>query len=217
MTARRPPSGIFVITKPDQFAAMASPARQEILDVITAISTASVADLAAILGRSPHSLYHHVRVLQRAGLILRWDMRNSGRREEVVYAAPGRRVQLRYDLGSPTFIRDMRRSASATLRLTERDFHRGLASPTGVRVIPRVNLWAGRMKGRLTRDQLREVHRLMWRIYTTLGDHPEQTQGALHAITMFIAPIPDGHASNRRRATGVKQIRRTKHVTRNLG
>ena len=213
MTARKPPSGIYIITKPQQFAALASPARQEILDAITAVSTASVAELAAILGRSPHSLYHHVRVLQRAGLILRWSVRNSGRRKEVVYAAPGRRVQLRYSLDSPRFIRDMRRSASAMLRLTERDFRRGLARPPGVRVIPRVNLWAGRMKGRLTSDQLREVHRLMWRIYGTLGEHPEQTQGALHAITMFIAPIPDGHAKNRRRATGVKEKRRNKHVT----
>jgi hypothetical protein len=47
------------------------------------------------------------------------------------------------------------------------------------------------MKGRLTASQLREVLLLMRRLYDVLGNHPEQTVGTMHALTMVIAPVPE--------------------------
>lgn len=184
------PAGIYIITRADQHAALASPVRQEIVDLLSATGMQSISDIAALLGRSPHSLYHHIRALLRVGLVLKMGVRKKGRRNEVLYAAPGRRIRVRTDLESPVFLRNMRRHLSSMLRITERDFRRRLERPREVRTIPSVNFSIGRVKGRLTDPQIREVHRLMKRLWQLMT--PAQTEGTLHALTMVIVPLQGG-------------------------
>jgi DNA-binding transcriptional ArsR family regulator len=193
------PLGIYLITRPEQHAALASPVRQEIVDSLAPTGVCSIAEIAAMLARSPHSLYHHVRALVRVGLVLKVGERKVGRRIEALYAAPGRRLQVHYDMDSSVFIRNLRRQVSGTLRLTERDFHRGLVRREDLCIIPRVNLWAGRLKGRLSASQLREVNRLMRKIWGLFSDHPQQTEGELHALTMVIVPLRDGASPKQKR------------------
>ena len=186
----RAPKGVYVIREPEQLAAIRSPVRQEIVDVLAATGIRTVAEIASMLGRSTHSLYHHVRVLERAGLILNMGIERRNRRDEVLYATPGRRLRIHRDPGSPTFRRNMRGLVAGMLRLTERDFVRELARRASTKVTS-INLSAGRMKGRLTAGQLREVLRLLGRLYDLLGNHPEQTAGTMHALTMVIAPLAE--------------------------
>ncbi len=197
MTVGKRPTGIHLITKPAQLAALASPVRQEIVDGLAATGTQSVAELAHLVGRSPHSLYPHLRTLEKVGLVLRQGTRRAGRRDEALYAAPGWFVGIRYDLRSSVFVRNMKPIVASMLRLTERDFRRRLQDPDATLTLPRVNLWAGRMKGRLTLAQIRQVHRLMRKLFDLLGNHPRQTQGGLHALTMVIVPLIDGSRKNR--------------------
>ena len=199
----RAPKGVYVIRKPEQLAAIRSPVRQEIVGVLGSTGVRTVAEIASMLGRSTHSLYHHVRVLERVGLILNMGIQRRNRRDEVLYATPGRRLNIHRDPGSHTFLRNVRGLVGGMLRLTERDFVRAQARRVPVKVSAR-NLSAGRIKGRLTTAQLREVRRLMERLYELMGNHPEQTDGTLHALTMVIAPLAE-HASKkggrRRRST----------------
>lgn len=187
----RAPKGVYFIRKPEQLAAIRSPVRQEIVDVLAATGIRTVAELASMLGRSTHSLYHHVRVLERVGLILNMGIERRNRRDEAFYATPGRRMRIHRDPGSPTLVRHMRGLVAGMLRLTERDFVRELTRRDRTKVVPSMDLSAGRMKGRLTTAQLREVRRLMKRLYDLLGNHPEQTVGTLHALTMVIAPLAE--------------------------
>ena len=187
----RAPKGVYVIRQPKQLAAIRSPVRQEIIDVLAATGIRTVAEIASMLGRSTHSLYHHVRVLERAGLVLNMGIERRNRRDEALYATPGRRMRIHRDPGSPTIVRHMRGLVAGMLRLTERDFVRELARPDRTKIVPSMDLSAGRMKGRLTTAQLREVRRLMARLYDLLGNHPEQTVGTMHALTMVIAPLPE--------------------------
>jgi hypothetical protein len=92
----------------------------------------------------------------------------------------------------------MKPIVSSMLRLTQRDFHCRLQDSDATLTLPRVNFWAARMKGRLTLTQIREVNRLMQRLLELLTDHPHQTQGDLHALTMVIVPLIDGSRKNRR-------------------
>jgi len=200
MTPRKRPGRIHLVSSPKQLAAMASPIRQEIIDGLGATGPQSIAEMAHLLGRSPHSLYPHVRALEKVGLALRQGSRRAGRRDEALYAAPGRRVGIRYDLRSPAFVRNMKPIAASMLRLTQRDFERRLQDPDATLTLPRVNLWAARMKGRLTLAQAREVNRLMRKLMHLVCNHPRQTQGDLHALTMVIVPLIDGSRKNRRAA-----------------
>ena len=186
----RAPKGVYVIREPRQLAAIRSPVRQEIVYALSGTAIRTVAEIASMLGRSTHSLYHHVRALERVGLVLNVGTERRNRRDEALYAAAGRRLRIHRDPGSPTFQRSMRGLVGGMLRLTERDFVRELARRAVTRVTS-TNLSAGRMKGRLTTGQLREVLRLMRRLYDLLGNHPEQTVGTMHALTMVIAPVAD--------------------------
>src|SRR4051794_15733257 len=191
----RAPKGVYVIREPKQLAAIRSPVRQEIVGVLGSTGIRTIAEIASMLGRSTHSLYHHVRVLERVGLILNMGVERRNRRDEVLYATRARRLNIHRDPGSPTFLRNVRGLVAGMLRLTERDFVRAQARRVPVKVSAR-NLSAGRIKGRLTASQLREVRRLMERIYELMGNHPEQTDGTLHALTMVIAPLAE-HASKK--------------------
>ena len=51
-----------------------------------------IAELAEDLGRAPDSLYYHMRVLQRVGLVVPRGTRGEGVREEALYATPGVRM-----------------------------------------------------------------------------------------------------------------------------
>ena len=192
----RAPKGVYFIREPAQLAAIRSPVRQEIVDMLAATGIRTVAEIASMLGRSTHSLYHHIRVLERVGLMLNMGIERRNRRDEALYATPGRRLRIHRDPGSPTFRRNMRGLVAGMLRLTERDFVRELARRASLKGVPSFNLSAGRMKGRLTAGQLREVLRLMRRLYDLLGNHPEQTVGTMHALTMVIAPLAE-HASKK--------------------
>jgi hypothetical protein len=185
----RPPKGVYFIREPKQLVALRSPVRQEIVDVLAATGTRTVAEIASMLGRSTHSLYHHVRLLERVGLILNMGIQRRNRRDEVLYATPGRRLRIHHHLGTPAYLRNMRRIVGGMLRLTERDFARALARRVPGKVEPSIYLSSGRLKGRLTTGQLREVRRLMARLYDLLGNHPEQTVGTMHALTMVINPL----------------------------
>jgi hypothetical protein len=192
----RAPKGVYVIREPKQLAALRSPVRQEIIDALAPTRIRTVAELASMLGRSTHSLYHHVRVLERVGLILNMGIERRNRRDEALYATPGRLLRIHRDPRSATFRRNMRGLVAGMLRLTERDFVRELARRASTKVVPSMNLSAGRMKGRLTTGQLHEVLRLMGRLYDLLGNHPEQTVGTMHALTMVISPLGE-HSSKK--------------------
>ena len=206
----RAPKGVYVIRKPEQLAAIRSPVRQEIIDALAPARIRTVAEIASMLGRSTHSLYHHVRVLERVGLILNMGIERRNRRDEALYATPGRRLRIHRDPGSPTFQRNMRGLVAGMLRLTERDFVRELTRRASTKVVS-TNLSAGRMKGRLTDAQLREVRRLMGRLYDLLNNHPEQTVGTMHALTMVITPLAERGSKKtggpRRSISGQRNVR----------
>ena len=56
----------YLISDAKQVAILAAPTRQEILDTLESSGPTTVAKLGALLGRAPDSLYHHLKILQRA-------------------------------------------------------------------------------------------------------------------------------------------------------
>jgi hypothetical protein len=100
----------------------------------------------------------------------------------------------------------MRGLVAGMLRLTERDFVRGLMRLTRLtrrdltKVVPSIKLGAMRTKGRLTTGQLREVRRLMARLYDLLGNHAGTNRRTMHALTMVIRTAGGTRKQESRRA-----------------
>ena len=130
-----------------------SPARLEILEALGALDRASARELAAHLGRPPGAIYHHVRTLAQAGLIVDVDVRRGSRRPEVVYALAAPRLAVAAG-ASRSGDQQALRTLQAVLRQSGRDvaaaFDRGPALLKG-------RFYGGQVSSALTPRDVKRV------------------------------------------------------------
>ena len=137
---------------------LASPTRIDLIDTLEALGgEASVAELAAQLGRPADGLYYHLRQLAAGGLIEEEDG-PQGRRYRS--RLRGERLRLRYRPGSNANAKAVERVAASVLRIAGRDFAHALADPDAVVEGDLRELWASRSKGWVGRAELAEINRL---------------------------------------------------------
>jgi DNA-binding transcriptional ArsR family regulator len=110
-----------------QLTALTSPRRQDLLDRLAAAGPSSVREVAAGIGMAPSAVYHHLRRLERAHLVVEAGSRRVGRRVERIYRAVAPRMRLLKALGDPAHRKTMRRVVAALCRQMDRDF--ALAAP----------------------------------------------------------------------------------------
>jgi len=172
-----------------EIALLASPTRIEIVDTLEALGdAASVAELAAALGRPADGLYYHLRQLADGGLIEE-EAASDGRRYRS-RTRKGDRLRLRYKPGATANADAVGRVAASVLRVAGRDFARALADPDTVAEGPRRELWAARGKGWVNTSELAEINRLLTRLME-LVQRPaaERPRGKLVALSWVLAPV----------------------------
>src|SRR5437870_8394581 len=176
-----------VVSRPREIAALRSPARQEIVDVLSRMPRASAADLAATLGRPADGLYYHLRALERAGLVLRAGDRARGRRSEALYRTAAPELALRYaSPGGKTAAAAVGAVVTSMLRLGIRDFRRALASGALVEG-PRRELWALRTTGWLSPAGVGRVNRKILDLKDAVSE--PRGGGRLYGITILLTPL----------------------------
>jgi len=163
--------------------ALVTPVRQEIVDVLEAAGPSSVARLAELIGRPADALYHHLRRLERVGLVT-VERRKQGRHVFAVYDVVSRPLRLARHGADVTAV------MGAAQRQAWRDFRAALASGAGVSDGPRRTLWGSRSRGWLSRAQLQRVNRLLTELCDTLRAG-EPAPGRLPvSLTFLLAPAP---------------------------
>ena len=110
------------LNRPDQWRALSSKVRVQVVDQLELGGPRSVSEIAAELGLTTHALYHHFRQLEAAGIIRVDHSRRSGAREEAVYDLLGRPVVVRYEPDSKATRALRVKSARRLLRQAERDY-----------------------------------------------------------------------------------------------
>src|SRR5262245_20880276 len=111
----------------EQREALTSPLRLEILGQFTEPTPLSVRDLAQRLARTPHSIYYHVHLMARVGLLREVaQRREGGGRSEALYQLVRSRVAL--DASDPGAGLAIRRTMGAAFRMAERDLESALES-----------------------------------------------------------------------------------------
>lgn len=165
---------------------LASPLRAEIIGHLQAEGPLAVRELAAHLSRPADGLYHHIRLLLRAGLLCEKERRMSGRREEAVYALVSPRVASG-DARRPERRAGLIAAAQTALRLAGREFAAALeACPPGKRPpflrLSRQRVW-------LSDGALRKAQRLIGRLEELLARENGRRQGRLHVVTTIIVPV----------------------------
>src|SRR5215470_720723 len=113
---------VHVIRSGSQLKALASAARQEIVDVLSGLGSVTVAELAATLGRPADALYYHLKVLVRAGLVVQEESDKASGRPEAKFRTVAPELQLEYSSSDVRRVRSTCAIVSSMLRLGTRDF-----------------------------------------------------------------------------------------------
>ncbi len=111
-----------VVDKAKQWEALLSPVRLEVVETLELFGPGSIAEVAAELERTPHSLYHHFHKLVSVGIIQEVDSRRSGARTEAIYDVCGRPVIIDFDLSTPKARGHRVRAARQLLRQAQKDY-----------------------------------------------------------------------------------------------
>ena len=184
------------ITSSSQLRALASPARQEILDLLARTGPASAADLGRLLQRPADGLYYHLRALERAGLVRTAGSRVRAGRSEALYRSAHREPAIRHDVAAGGNSTAVSAIVASMLRLGVRDFRKAAASGAVRTEGPRRDLWALRVAGRLTGGDLEAVNREIRSLRDAVTRRT--TGGKLYALTILITPL-DHRARKRHR------------------
>lgn len=111
---------VILVAHAEQFDAVASGVRFEMLTFLIAAGPCSIAVLAAQMDRRADGLYHHVRKLVGAGLIREVGFRKSGRQVETIYDSVADHFQFDVDFQTGRNVERILQLMKATLRRSER-------------------------------------------------------------------------------------------------
>lgn len=180
---------------PPAIAEFFKPARLEIYESLQTAGDASVAELAARLGRAADSLYYHVRKLERLGVIERREDEAAGEgspgRNGAVFGVVARGVAMDLDPDSPASRDAWAGGARAVLRIAARDVESALAGGDVHTEGADRDLCVHRIKARLDERELRRVNGLLEELFTVLRDNADNTEGRLFALTCAFSPFEE--------------------------
>jgi len=176
-----------------QIAALGSPVRQELVDTLEALGgVATVAELAAQLGRPADGLYYHVEILRRVGLFVAAAGGTSrAGRSERRYRTPARRgvpLQLVYRPADRRAVAAVRGVVGGMLRIARRDFDRGLGGAVVVEGARR-ELWASRATGWVSDAELGAINRLLRQLGARLRKPRGGARRRLVSLCFVLAPL----------------------------
>jgi hypothetical protein len=178
----------YSIRSKKQMAALKAPMRQEVLDVLAPMGDASIVEIAAALGRPADSLYYHIRILQKVGLVLDAGERKVGAHREALFRTPSSDMRLAYEPGPRGNATNVVPIVDAMLRLTTRDLADGFQHQGVLVEGDNRELWATRTTGWLTSEDLTKVNRYIGRLLNTTT-RSDAGHGRLYGLTMVLTPL----------------------------
>jgi DNA-binding transcriptional ArsR family regulator len=173
-----------------QLKALISPVRQELVDTLQSLGTASITELAEQLGRPADGLYYHVRALVKAGLVVPAGARPQGGRSEALYrtSAPKHGLKLDFEQPGRGARQTLERLVASMLRTANRNFREALARPEVVVEGPERELWAARTKGWVTGGELRRANALLRELGDLMARQRSTRRDRLFSLSFVLAP-----------------------------
>jgi DNA-binding transcriptional ArsR family regulator len=162
--------------------------RHDILDRLVATGPCSVREFCDAVGLAPSAVYHHLRRLEAAGLVVETGTRVVNRRTERLYAPRAPRMRLSRALGRPALAPSIGRVVTALTKQMRRDFSHGSRSPHARVRGPRRNLGLFRLVGSPDRAALAEINRHLDRIAELLWTEQHDHDSSI-ALAWTLAPV----------------------------
>lgn len=173
---------------PRVLGALASPLRQDILVVLENSGPTSVAELARRIGRRPDTLYHHLRVLDRAGMVRHSGGDSTGGRPGSVWQVTARPIRVRPEQGAGPPARLAERVVGAMSRAGVRDFGRAfrrfLAGAGPRPDAMRYCVW-------LDEAERRRMHGALAELIERFRAHEPRTGRSPFVLTLLVAAVAE--------------------------
>ncbi|MCA8902600.1 MAG: helix-turn-helix transcriptional regulator [Hyphomonas sp.] len=186
--ARPAGSDTYWVLREDQLDVLTSPVRSDIIDHLVGQGPMSIKQLAASLGRQPSSIYYHIELLHKVGLIVEAGTQVSNRRTEVLYQTSAPRMRLMRAISNPKNHAVVAKMVSVLGRQAHRDFEQGLSHPAAESEGPQRNLGFFRLINRPGPDSLAEINRHLDRIAEILWEERDMSQ-PLVALSWTLTPL----------------------------
>ena len=182
------PRNPFIANEPEHLRALNSPVRNAILQLLISSGPSTIPSIAEQLGRKPKSLYRHVELLLKAGLLTRTGTQATRRRSAAEYGFPGATVRVQVDSDNPDQVKAVGRYFATELRHAHRELVAALGSGQARTWGPNRNLRMMHSVGWLDRKKLRRVLQLTREIETIFETSPRKAGTELLAVTVAIRP-----------------------------
>ncbi|MCH8275941.1 MAG: hypothetical protein IIA50_00160, partial [Bacteroidetes bacterium] len=126
-----------------------------------------------------------------AGILKKHSVRKTIRRDEILYHVAAGRVRIRYDLENAEIREMVRKAVGSMLRVTKRDFDRGLTSENAVTTGPSRNIRGSRFKAWLSREEIAKINEHMKSVVEILLSSRRAHDRRLHAFTYVLTPLEE--------------------------
>jgi hypothetical protein len=175
-------------------AAVASPLRLEILGLFISKDPLAISDMAALMNRTAGSLYHHVRIMEQAGILKQTGTRPKGKRHEALYIPTASRFKLDTSSGDEDAIASTVKMIATGFRMAERDLEASLRSDNRSMEDPDPDFYAFRLHFRASPELLAKINKHMNAVLDLLTPN-EKTSSKFGpndqhiALTLALLPI----------------------------
>lgn len=182
-------SDTFTIKRDREWDAITSAVRIEIVLGLVSIGPCSIRELAELLERPADGLYHHLRKLEAAGLVVGVDTRVSGTRTEQVYDLAAPNVTIDTDISRKRTRERVARLFKSILQHAQRAMLAALESDRAVleeegRTISLK--WAASW---LDDERLARVREHQDAVNTILLEGLRERTGELFSVLTYLAPV----------------------------
>lgn len=182
--------GTLDVSDPAQLRALRSPLRQTLVEFLANRGPSTIVELAETMGRAPATLYRHVDLLCRVGLIVDDAPRIKPRHHERVVKAAGARLRLPIDAADAASKSAIADIIASDLRTAERSFRVAIVEGVGTTSGSDRNTRAMSTFGWLTAVELRRVNRLIDDAYKIVNGKQPRDGAVFVGLSIVMSPGP---------------------------
>lgn len=198
-----------VLSSPSQWRAIASSVRLQMVDLLRMLGPCAVPRLAEALDRPADGLYHHVRILERAGIVKKVGAERVGPRLQAVYSIAAKDVRLPVGRSDAKSARQLSRVTASVFRTADRGVAAALRAGGIQQTGPERNLWCRIHTGRVDAKRLARLNALLKEIEEEIDAGRTGGEGTTMSLVVALWPSRTGRRFDGAGAEGSRNGERT--------
>ncbi len=181
----------YLISTRAEWAAISSPVRFQMIEFMRMVAPCSLAELGRAMGRPADGLYHHARLLSRAGLIVRAVPVDASAdpRAEAVYRLPATKIRFDANPAAGRSAAPIRKMMAGLCRMTDRGLAHVIDAGIPVGDGSAKQVWARAETAWLTEAALAEVNEHFAAIDAIFERGRRVRAGRLFQCSLFLYPV----------------------------